>query len=265
MLLEEAAPGRRLPVAREAWGLLTGGVRSRIAHQTTGSPWEDGLHLGITAVAAANLAALLPYAGELPVWTLLSALALLAILRGWLRTALPLVLVTGVKAVGIASGWGFLDLTLVPIDPNPLGNRALFQDSDPLLVASGYAVVLAGLVVLASLRRPVRARSWWWWAAVVPAAWAGPAWMPGGTEYPMSLSRLAVEAGALGLGLMACYWARDHRWALASGVYLVTFCGDLAWHAEWLTSQHLAYAGVLVLLALSAAFAPLRQGRHCLD
>ncbi|NJP94155.1 hypothetical protein HCN51_32775 [Nonomuraea sp. FMUSA5-5] len=265
VLLEDAAPGRRIPVLREAWGLLLGGVRSRIVHQATGSAWVDGLHLGVTAVAAVNLAALLPYAQALPLWTLLSALALLAILRGWLRTAFPLTLVAGVKAVGLAAGVQTFGVTVLPVPPNALGDRALFETSDPALVAAGYAIVLIGLVVLVSSRRPVRARSWWWWAAAGLAAWAGPLWMPEGTRDPISLSRLAVEAAAMGLGAMGGYLARDHRWALASGVYLVTVCGELALYSDYLTRQHLAYLGVLLLLTLAAAFAPFRQRRHCLD
>ncbi|MER7505179.1 hypothetical protein AB0L05_34895 [Nonomuraea pusilla] len=266
VLLESAGPGRTVPAAREAWGLLTGGVRSRIAHQATGSAWADGLHLGVTAVAAANLAALLPYVGAMPLWTLLSAIALLAVLRGRVAAALPLSLVTGVKAVAIADGRQVFDLTLVPVDPSLLTDHALFADSSPLAVASRYAVVLLGLLVLASRRREApRVRSWWWYAVAVAAAWAGPVWMADDTMFPLSLSRLAVEAAALGLAAAACYLARDHRWALASGIYLLVTSVELTMHAEELTRQHLAYWGVLAVLALGAACAPFRQRRHCLD
>ncbi|WP_345392589.1 hypothetical protein [Nonomuraea salmonea] len=41
--------------------------------------------------------------------------------------------------------------------------------------------------------------------------------------------------------------------------------GDLVVHASELTGQHLAYWGVLAVLALWAAGTPLRQRRHCLD
>ncbi|NUR91046.1 MAG: hypothetical protein HOY71_43820 [Nonomuraea sp.] len=263
VLLESAAPGRRVPVPREAWGLVAGGVRSRIAHQASGSPWADGVHLGVTAVAAANLAALLPYTGALPLWTLLSALGLLAILRGWTRTAFALNLVTGVKAVAIAGGWPQpFDVTLLPVYPTFLRDRPLFLDSDPIVVAAGYAVVLAGL---AGLRRAPRTRSWWWWPAVVAAAWAGPEWMADGEAFPLSLSRMGVEAGAFGLAAAAAYLARDHRWTLAAGIYLAVASGDPALHAGQLTRQHLAYWGVLLVLVLGAAFAPFRQRRHCLD
>ncbi|MEV0620429.1 hypothetical protein AB0I81_44405 [Nonomuraea sp. NPDC050404] len=265
LLLEDAAPGRRVPVPKEAWGLLVGGLRSRIVHQATGSAWRDGLHLGITAVAMVNLAALLPYVQALPLWTLLAALALLAVLRGWLRTALPLTLLVGVKMVGIASGRQFFDVTPLPVYPNGLSEAALFETSDPYLVAASYAVVLIGLVVLTSLRRPVRARSWWWWAAALPAAWAGPAWLAEEFDHPVSLSRMAAEVVALGLAVAGGYLARDPRWALASGVYLLIVSSDLAFHAEQLGRQHLAYAGILLLLVTAAALIPFRQRRHCLD
>ncbi|GAA3544831.1 hypothetical protein GCM10022419_026300 [Nonomuraea rosea] len=265
VLLESAAPGRTVPVLREAWGLLTGGVRSRIVSRATGSAWEDGLHLGVTAVAAVNLAALLPYAGALPLWTLVSALALLAILRGWVRTAFPLTLLAGVKAVMIAGGRQFFDVTLLPVSPDLLTDRALFQNSDPYLVAGAYAIVLAGLAVLASLRRAPRARSWWWWAVVVLVAWAGPEWLAEGEMFPVSLSRVIVEVTLFAFGTAGGYLARDHRWALGAGIYLLVVCGDLTLHAEYLTRQHVAYGGVLVLLVVAAAFAPFRPRRHCLD
>ncbi|MGP3958213.1 hypothetical protein ACTWPT_19575 [Nonomuraea sp. 3N208] len=265
VLLESAEPGRTVPVLKEAWGLLAGGVRSRIAHQASGSAWADGLHLAVTAMAAANLAALLPYAGALPLWTLLSTLTLLAVLRGWMVAALPLTLVTAVKAVALASGEQPFDVTLLPVYPSWLGGRALFADSSPFTVAAEYAAVLIGLLVLASRRQAPRARSWWWAVAIVPAAWAGPEWMAEETAFPLSLSRIAVEAAALGLATASAYLARDHRWALASGVYLLVTSSGFVMHAEELTRQHLAYWGVLLLLTLASAVAPFRPRRHCLD
>ncbi|GAA3254277.1 hypothetical protein [Nonomuraea helvata] len=266
VLLESADAGRTVPALREAWGLLTGGVRSRVAHQATGSAWVDGLHLGITAVAAANLAALLPYAAAIPLWTLLSALALLAVLRGRVLVAFPLSLVTGVKAVAVAGGWQAFNRTLLPVEPSFLTPQGLFADSSPFAVAATYAVVLIGLLVLASRRREaLRIRSWWWWPAAVAIAWAGPHWMEEDTIFPLSLSRLAVEATALGLALACCYLTRDHRWALAAGIYLLVTSIELTTHAEELTRQHLAYWGVLTVLTLGATSAPFRRRRHCLD
>ncbi|MFG6195958.1 hypothetical protein [Nonomuraea sp. JJY05] len=266
VLLESADPGRNVPVPREAWGLLVGGVRSRIVHLATGSAWEDGLHLGITAVAAANLAALLPYAGAVPLWTLVSALALLAVLRGRPAVAFPLTLVAGVKAVAVAGGWQAFEPTLLPVYPSVLTDRALFADSSPFAVAFAYAVVLLGLLVLMARRRQApRIRSWWWPAAVLVVAWAGPHWMEQDTAFQISLSRIAAEAAAFGLAIAGCYLARDLRWALASGIYLLVRSVELTMNADQLTRQHLAYWGVLAVLALGAASVPFRRRRHCLD
>ncbi|MEU4233499.1 hypothetical protein AB0F17_55235 [Nonomuraea sp. NPDC026600] len=265
VLLDSAAPGQSSPVPREAWGLLLGGVRTRITHQAKGSAWADGLHLGITAVSAANLAALLPYTGSLPLWTLLSALALLAVMRGWVWPTLALTFATGVKAFAIAGGWPLLDLTLLPVYPSALTDRPLFETSSPVVVAAGYGVALSGLAVLIWRRHRPRVRSWWWFAAAVAASWAGPSWLPDETWFPISLSKMAVEVVALGLAVAGAYLARDPRWALAAGLYLLVTSGDLGLHADELTRQHLAYWGVLVVLTLATAFAPYRQRRHCLD
>ncbi|MER6949556.1 hypothetical protein ABT294_36640 [Nonomuraea sp. NPDC000554] len=265
VLLESAGPGQSVPAAREALGLIFGGARARIVHLATGSTWADGLHLGITAVSAANLAVLLPYATTLPWWTLLSALALLAVLRGRLWAALALTALTGVKAVAIAGGWRLFDLTLVPVLPTFLTGDALFGASSPVVVAFAYAVVLLGLLALTRRGGPVRLRSWWWWSAVPPLAWAGPAWMPDGTQYPISLSRLAVEVVVFALAVVAAYVTRDLRWTLASGIYLLVASAGLSLHADSMTRQHIAYWGVLTLLVLGAAVAPFRQRGRCLD
>ncbi|MEV0195841.1 hypothetical protein [Nonomuraea sp. NPDC050691] len=265
VLLESTAPGRSFPELRETRGLLLGGVRSRIIHQARGSAWADGLHLGVTAAAVANLAALLPYAGSLPLWTALSALALLATLRGWVRTAIPLTGVVAVKAVALAGGWPAFDLTLLPVSPSLLTHQALFEFGSPLTVGAGYAVALSGLLVLACRRGPARVRSWWWWAVAVAAAWAGPHWMSEDTTYPISLSRVIAEVAAFGLAATGAYLARDLRWALASGLYLLVASGELVLHAQELTRQHVAYWGLLAVLTLASTLTPYRQRRHCLD
>ncbi|MFC7648091.1 hypothetical protein ACFQX6_52200 [Streptosporangium lutulentum] len=126
VLLEMAGPDRRVPEVREAAGLVLGGLRERLADAAQGSAWAGGLHLGVTALSVAHLAALLPYAGSIPLWTALSALALLAVLRGRMWPALPLVLLTGAKAVTIAYGGQLFEQTLLPVDPGLLTDDALF-------------------------------------------------------------------------------------------------------------------------------------------
>lgn len=258
VLLESAEPDRRVPEGREALGLLTGGLRSRLIHQATGSPWTGGVHLGIAALAAANLAVMLPYLGSIPWWVAMSALALLAILRGWILAALPLTLAVGVKAVAIAGGWPLLDLTLIPVYPGLLGDRPLFSHDGPLVVAALYALVLAGLLVLATRPGQVRARSWWWWAVVPVAAWAGPQWMADDAMFSISLSRMAVEFAALALAVAGGHLARDSRWAIAAVAYLAAVSGELTGEAIdlGLTRQHLAYWGLLGVLTAAACFAP---------
>ncbi|MFI6598967.1 hypothetical protein ACIBHX_22135 [Nonomuraea sp. NPDC050536] len=258
VLLESAEPDRRVPEGREALGLVTGGLRSRVIHQATGSPWIGGLHLGVTALAAANLAVMLPYLGTIPWWVTMSALALLAVQRGWILAGLPLTLAVGVKAVAIAGGWQVLDLTLIPVYPSLLTGQPLFSHDGPLVVAALYALVLVGLLVLATRPGQVRARSWWWWAVVPLAAWAGPQWMADDALFSISLSRMALEFAGLALAAAGGYLARDPRWAITAAIYLAAVSGELAADAYdlGLTRQHLAYWGLLGVLTAAACFAP---------
>jgi hypothetical protein len=255
-LLEGADPGRRTPEAKEAGGLVVGGLRERVRHAARGNAWWDGLHVGVTAVLALQFAVLLPYAASIPVWGSLSALALVAALRGRIWLALPLVLLTGAKAVAIAAARQPFDVTLLPVYPSFLAAEPLFETSAPVTEAFGYGLACCGLLVLAVRGGPPRARSWWWCAAVPLAAWAGPTWLSADTPVPLSLSRLAVELTALGLAIWAGRTARDHRWALASAFYLLMVSAQFAEHLTELTRQHLAYWGLLAFLTVAAAFVP---------
>ncbi|WP_433424299.1 hypothetical protein ACQP1V_17755 [Microtetraspora malaysiensis] len=260
VLLDCAAPDRTTPELREATGLLTGGLRERVRHAARGSAWRDGLHLGATAVMAMQLAAMLPYAGSLPLWVVLSALALLAAVRGRVRLALPLVLLTGAKAVAIASGQQLVELTMLPVYPSFLTTEPMFVASAPATVAVGYGLVCCCLLALSVGEAP-RTRSWWWWAAVPFAAWAGPQWMALETPIPISLSRMALEVTVLGLAVWAARVAGDPRWALAAALYLLVVSDQLGEHFAVLTRQHLAYWGLLALLTALAAFVP-HSGRR---
>ncbi|MFF4778850.1 hypothetical protein [Microtetraspora fusca] len=253
VLLDCAAPDRTTPELREAAGLLAGGLRERVRHAARGSAWRDGLHLGATAVMAVQLAAMLPYAGSIPLWMVLSALALLAVVRGRVRLALPLVLLTGVKAVAIASGWQVVDVTMLPVYPSFLTDRPMFVASAPATVAVGYGLVCCCLLALAVGEAP-RTRSWWWLAAVPFAAWAGPQWMAQETPAPISLSRMILEVAVLGLAVWAARVAGDQRWGLAAALYLLVVSDQLGEHLDVLTRQHLAYWGLLALLTALAAF-----------
>lgn len=265
VLLDCSAPGRTVPALKEATGLVAGGLRQRLSAATRGPAWADGLHLGVTALSVLHLAALLPYTRVVPVWTALSALALLAVLRGRVRLALPLILLTGAKAVSLAYGRQLFELTLLPVDADLLTGEALFEMTGPAAVATGYALALSGLLALAAHGGTPRTRSWWWVAAVPLLAWAGPEWMSEESGYPLSLSRIALEVAVLGLAMWAGRRARDLRWAVGAGLYLLAASATLAQHAELLTQQHLAYWGLLAFLTFAAAFVPHGLRRHAVD
>lgn len=264
VLLDCAEPGRTVPEARQAAGLVGGGLGERVWHAARGDAWRDGLHLGVTAVMAAQLAVLLPYAQRIPLWVLASAFGLVAVVRGRVWAALAGAALSGAKAMMIAAAWQPVDVTLLPVYPGFLAERPLFAASGPAIVAVGYAVVCCGLLVLAAGARP-RRRSWWWPAAVPLAAWAGPAWMPDGAAPAIGLGRLALEVGALCLAVWAARKARDARWALAASLYLLVVSAQLAEHLAGLTRQHLAYWGLLAVLTAAAAFVPGDHRRAVLD
>lgn len=251
ILLDSAEPGRHSPELREAAGLLVGGLRTRVEHAASGLAWPDGLHLGVTVLAVANLAALLPFVAAIPLWTALSALTLLAVLLGRVRPALPLLLLTGVKATAIAAGVPLLDQVLIPITSAPGSPDGLFATAGPSAVATSYALAFAGSLVLAVRGRPLKSRSWWWWLAVAPAIWPGPVLMPD-SLFPISVSRMALELGLLLLAVCAARMARDPRWGLAALIYLFSATIMIAGNDLHLTLRHLAYWAVLALPAATA-------------
>ncbi|MFI9557108.1 hypothetical protein [Nonomuraea endophytica] len=270
VLMESTDADRTVPPPREAAGLVAGGIRTRVIHLAGGSVWRDGLHLGVTAVAVANLAALVPYAAAIPLWTALSALSVLAVLRGWVWVAIPLTVAVGVKAVAISGGWQVAELTQVPVYPGLLTGRALFSDSAPVTVTVAYGLVVVGLLALAPRGRAPRVRSWWWWAAIPFLAWDGPAWMIEEHNLPISLSRMGLELALMAAAAVAGHLTRDLRWALGCAFYLtVTVVGvtllTLPEDGVTLSSQHLAYGALLALLTAATALLPLRQRRHALD
>lgn len=264
LLLDTAHPARTLPEPREAAGLIVGGLALRAKSATQGSPWTDGLHLGLTGLMAANLAALLPYAQAVPVWTAVSALALLAVMRGLVVVALPLVLVTGAKAVAIAHGGQLFEATLLPVDPGFLTDKALYGDAGTVVVMTTYALTAFGLLALAIRGGARRTRSWWWPVTVPVAAWQGPAWLTEDSFYTPSLSKLALELTLLALAIWAGHQTRDPRWGVGAAVYLLVTSAAVGQHASELTQQHLAYWGLLVLMTAATALAPYGYRRRAL-
>ncbi|GAA2355469.1 hypothetical protein GCM10010404_04680 [Nonomuraea africana] len=179
-------------------------MRERVWHATTAPLWADGLHLGVTALGTANLAASLPYVTSIPVWCALSALALALTVMGRVRLALPLALPTGIKAWALGTGVVFADATTLPVEPAFLTSDPLYAGSGPVGAVTGPLLACAGLTILAVRRVQPRRRSLWWLAAVPLLATADPARMALDAPDPVVLVRIAAEvvtlAGAVWAG-----------------------------------------------------------------
>ncbi|MFB4289148.1 hypothetical protein ACBI99_16015 [Nonomuraea sp. ATR24] len=267
VLLESTEPGRRLPPAREAVALLVAGARTRLTQAARGRAWPDGLHLGVTVLTLIQLATLVPYVGRVPLWVGISAAAFLAVLRGRVLLALPLVAAAGVKVWGITHGRPVLDHTILPVYADPLWDApALYGTGGPIAPAVSYLVAVAGLAVLALRREPVRARSWAWVAAAPVLAGADPAWLDvggglGGGSMPV-VARVALESALLAGAAWAGRLTGDHRWAIAAGAYLLPALAILFENLAAQTRQDAVHWIVLLTLTLVAAAMPHRGRRH---
>ncbi|WP_406319456.1 hypothetical protein OHA77_19430 [Streptosporangium sp. NBC_01639] len=264
LLLDTAEPGSSLPSPKEAAGLVAGGLRARVTQATRGPAWVDGLHLGTTVLTVANLAVLVPFARSLPLWVALSALAVLAVLRGWVRLALPLVLLTGLKAGALATAALLLDHTLLPVLPDFLGAHALYSTGGLYSAVAGHVLAFAGLLALAARQRPVRARSWWWLATLPAIAAADPAWLGRADGASPPGTRVAAEIVLLGLAVWAGHLARDPRWALASAIYLLAVSVAFAESLPYLSRRDVAYWALLAFLTLATAVVPYGRRRRAL-
>jgi len=270
-VLDVAEPGRSMPAPREALALVAGGLRTRLTYAATGPAWADGLHLGATVLAVLNLATLVRYAGSVPLWTGLSALTLLAVLRGRFALALPLVAAGGVKTAGLALGRPWLGATLLPVYPDALWPGAgvwheapLHSLGGPIAPVTGYALLFGALLVLALRGGRPQVRSSWWWLAVPAVALTDPAWLEATAATPRTVARLVLELAVFGLAILAGRVTGDLRWAVAGGMYaLVTLVHLVENHARF-PSHDLSHWAVLALLALVSAAVPVRARRHAL-
>lgn len=270
-ILDSAEPGRAVPSAREAAALIVGGLRARVTRTASGPAWADGLHLGATVLAVINLATLVRYAGSLPIWTALSALTLLAVLRGRFLAAIPLVAVTGIKTAGLALGRPWLGVTLLPVYPDtPLPGVAVWHDSalhsvgGPVAPVAGYVLLLAAVAVLAVRGGAPRRRSWWWTAAVPVLAATEPAWLQLTAATPRTVARVALEIAVFALAIWAGHVARDPRWTVPAGAYLLVALMILVENPTRLQQQDLSHWALLAFLTLTMAAAPVRARRHAL-
>ncbi len=270
-VLDGTEPGRSFPSPRESAGLIVGGLRTRAVQAAATPAWADGLHLGATVLAVLNLSTLVPYAGSVPLWTALSAFTLLAVLRGWVRTAIPLVAVTGVKTAGLAMGVPLLGVTLLPVRPDALlPGIAVWRDSalhavgGPVAPVTGYALLLAALLALAPRGGPARTRSSWWWLAVPVIALTEPAWLQVTAASPRAVARVGLEIALFGLAIWAGHVARDPRWTIACGTYLLVALVLMVENSAQFQRQDLSHCGLLAFLALMATAIPLRARRRVL-
>ena len=244
-LLEAARPDQRFPAPREAASLLLGGLRTRAHQAAKQSPsrlWTDGLQLGVLLIVLVNLGHALQT--PFPLWIALVALGALAVLRGWVRTALIAATVTALAAAR-------------PLLPQVSLPWWLPGYGDWSVVAR-YAVPAVVLAVLAWPRvgRP-RARSWWW--LLLPAAaalpLAGPAW---------ALAQAGLEVGLLLIVLVVAVGALDPRPAIGAAVYLapgLLYAAEESITASAPSTLALGYWAVLAALMVALAAAAWRARR----
>ncbi|WP_283133609.1 hypothetical protein [Rhizohabitans arisaemae] len=272
-LLEEARPSQRLPPIREATALVREGLRTRVLHSARGPAWVQGVHLGVLMLSIVNLAQLFPYFRSIPVWVGVSALAVLAVMRGRVRLALPLVLATTAKMSTLATGVQFpVDITLIPVFPDrgwlPVLpdegiSRALFSEGGPWAPLLSYGVTIAGLAVLAGRRQAPGNRSWWWPVLIPFVAGVDPAaGLTGVLGSPRTLTRAVLEIALVLFALWATCVVRDHRWAVAAGVYLIAASVYFVEDVFHLTRSDYAHLGILLFLTVVAAGIAYREQRH---
>ncbi|MEV0611808.1 hypothetical protein AB0I81_00695 [Nonomuraea sp. NPDC050404] len=262
ILLDSAKPGQALPPAREAFALITGGIRTRIIAAARGAAWTDGLHKGIVVLAVLNLAVLIPYAGRIPLWLALSAAALLLILRGHVWPALPVAGVVAVKLTAITMGRPWLDATLLPIFPDGWwAGPALYGSGGPIAPLASNVLIVGGLLILAASRRRPRTHSWWWLATVPLVAGSVPASLDIDAGSPTAVARICLEVTLLVGAAVAGHLTADPRWAIAASLYAVPALVALCEGIEDVTRQDVAHATLLVVLVLAAAVVPFRA-RH---
>ncbi|MEV4221791.1 hypothetical protein [Nonomuraea sp. NPDC049725] len=264
VLLDAAGPGRARPPAREAGALLLGGMRARLTESAAGPAWADGLHLGVLALSLVNLAALIPYTAETGLWTALAALGFLAVLRGRVGLALPVMMLTGSKAVAVTLGQPWLDRTLLPVFPGGpwADGPALYGNAGPVATATSGALVVLGLLVLAARAERPRARSWWWPAVLPVAAGLDPGWDDLASPSAQTVVRVVLEAALLVTAVYAGRLTRDGRWAIAASVYLLPATAVLGEHLSLASRQEIAHWALLAVLTAASAVAPATARRR---
>ncbi|POM25263.1 hypothetical protein BTM25_39070 [Actinomadura rubteroloni] len=213
--LGEAAPSGR-PSARESFALVREGAAERVRRRT--APWwADGTHLGLTVIAAVNLAYALAD-GATIVWTAVSAALLLVLLRGWTLAAVPLALAVALSTARGMTGLGDSGDGRLHAAQGIVGYLGPEYGNWVSLIP--YGLLAAGAVVLAVLhRRNLPARSWWWTAIPVvemAASFAAHHW-----DVTFPFLRVGMEGGLMLAGIWATLATRSPRFAIAGAFYVI--------------------------------------------
>jgi hypothetical protein len=254
-LMSASDPQARRPPLKETFALIAGGFAARARNaRATGAPWwADGLQLGVLAVATTTFAMKVEVLPHLlrPIWAIGAIVLMVAIIRGWVRLALPLALIAALEASRflVIQGYG----------PRVADFGPSYVEASNLMP---YWLIVAGLAVLAVLpAKGLPARSWLW--LLIPALCWGLQFVSLSYKemLPWLLFRAAVEVLVLGAVLWATAAVRDARWALAAAIYLIpglTYLGEnLSMHGR----KGFAYWGLLTLLVL-ASFVVARRTRQ---
>ncbi|GAA4597830.1 hypothetical protein GCM10023194_73760 [Planotetraspora phitsanulokensis] len=253
-LMATSDPEARRPSLKEAFALIAGGFAAHARNaRAAGAPWwADGLQLGVLVVATTTFAMKIHFLYDSrPIWALAMIVLMVAIIRGWVRLALPLALVAAIEA----SRFLFLH-----------GDAWRVTDFAPAYVETSsmvpHWVMVAGLAVLAMRpKKSLPTRSWAW--LLIPAlCWGLQFVYPYYEEMlPWLLFRAGVEVLVLGAVVWATVAVRDARWALAAAIYLIpglTYLGEnLSMHGR----KGFAYWGLLTLLVV-VSFVVARRTRQ---
>ncbi|MBT2235671.1 hypothetical protein [Nonomuraea sp. NEAU-A123] len=204
---------RRLPSIRETVVLILEGVGERARGSAADRVpwWADGVHLGVTVIAVANLTyALMDRAG--PAWIAVSTVLMLTLMRGWARVSLPLAV-----AVAVSTG----RVMMFGGDVTAWGSGLLGPSYHNWVSLIPYGLLAAGAAVLA-VRRPrgLRRRSWFWPAIPVAAVLVSYV-LDGPYGELWAVVRAGLEAGFLLVAVWATAVARSPRWITAAAMYVL--------------------------------------------
>lgn len=235
-----------IPSIRETVVLIREGVAERARGSAAGRVpwWADGVHLGVTVIAVANLTyALMDRAG--PAWIAVSTVLLLTLMRGWAWASLPLAVAVAVSTSRVMMFGGGV---------TEWGSDLLGPSYHNWVSLIPYGLLAAGAAVLA-VRRPrdLRRRSWVWPAIPVAAVLATYVLDAPYGEL-MQVVRAGLEAGLLLLAVWATAVARSPRWITAAAMYVLPIQVTAVVYKTPGT-QDLAYHVLLAALLLSVAAA----------